>query len=86
MKSIAQNIEDTIIELLLSRDKGKTICPSEVVRKLYPADWRDKMETVRSIGGRLAQENIIVITQKNQIVDVNVKGPIRFKLKECTHE
>ncbi len=75
-------LEDTIIKLLLARDTGKTICPSEVVRQLYPQNWRDKMNAVRRVANKLVQENIIVITQKNQQVDVNAKGPIRLKLKD----
>ncbi|MBC7429612.1 MAG: DUF3253 domain-containing protein [Bacteriovorax sp.] len=74
-------IEDTIIELLLVRGTDKTICPSEVVRQLYPENWRDKMDAVRRVAGNLVQENILIITHKNQQVDVNVKGPIRLKLK-----
>lgn len=73
-------IEDTIIKVLLARDLEKTICPSEVARKLYPENWRDKMELIRKVAGKLVQENIIVVTQKNQKVDIRAKGPIRLKL------
>ncbi|MBY0415343.1 MAG: DUF3253 domain-containing protein [Bdellovibrionales bacterium] len=78
---IEKEIEDTIIKLLLTRDTDKTICPSEVVRKLYPANWREKMYKVRKVAGNLVQENIIEITQKNKIVDIDVNGPIRLRLK-----
>lgn len=84
MKSYNEDleIEDTVIKLLLVRGPGKTICPSEVVRLLYPENWRDKMVTVRRVARVLVQENIIVITQQNQEVDVNAKGPIRLQLKD----
>ena len=75
-------IEDTIIKILLTRDPGKSICPSEVVRQLYPLKWRDKMEAVRKIAAVLAHENIIIISQKDKQVDVSAKGPIRLKLKQ----
>lgn len=73
-------IENTIILLLLNRDIDKTICPSEVARKIFPHNWRDKMNAVRIVAGTLAKEKIIVVTQKNKIVDISAKGPIRLKL------
>ena len=80
MNNECREIEDTIIKLLLTRDLEKTICPSEVARNLYPETWRDKMELVRKVAGKLVQEHIIVITQKNKKVDISGKGPIRLKL------
>lgn len=74
-------LEETIVQLLFERERGKTICPSEVVRLLYPENWQDKMEDVRRAARRLVHKNVIMITQKNQAVDVNAKGPIRLKLK-----
>lgn len=78
----AHEMEEAIIKLLLTRGPEKTICPSEVVRSLYPSKWRDKMKSVRKIAGLMAEEDLIVITQKNHIVDINAKGPIRLKLKK----
>lgn len=73
-------LEETIMKLLRERGKDKSICPSEVVRHLYPDDWNDKMEDVRRVARNLVQKNLIVITQKNKVVDSNAKGPIRLKL------
>lgn len=73
-------IESCIVKLLLIRGADKTICPSEVARQLFPDNWRDKMDDVRTIAGMLAQDEVILITQKNQVVDIGVKGPIRLKL------
>lgn len=75
-------IQDQIITLLLVRGTDKTICPSEVARELYPEVWREKMGRVREVAGELAKENVIIITQKNIIVNIKTKGPIRFKLKK----
>ena len=77
----SQALEEVIIKLLLTRDPGKSICPSEVVRILFPLDWRTKMSHVRLVAGKLMEENVLVITQKNQTVEISAKGPIRLKLK-----
>lgn len=74
-------LENEIIALLIERGAQKSICPSEVVRKLFPENWHDKMEEVRRAARRLVHRKLIIITKKNLIVDVNVKGPIRLKLK-----
>lgn len=75
-------IEDEILEMLLRRDEGKTICPSEVARKLYPENWREEMEHVRQIARKLVKEDKIAITQAGQVVDPdNFKGAIRLRLK-----
>lgn len=82
MKLTDKNISDEILEMLLRRDAGKTICPSEVARKLYPDNWRDEMEHVRSIARDLVKSGKIVITQAGQEVDPDdFKGAIRLRLK-----
>jgi ATP-dependent protease HslVU (ClpYQ) peptidase subunit len=76
-----KNISDTILEMLLIRGPGKTICPSEVARKLFPEDWRDQMETVRIEARKLVKDGKLVITQKGEVVDPETcKGAIRLKL------
>jgi len=74
-------LESTILELLIERGEGKTICPSEVVRRLYPESWRDKMEDVRAVARDLVAKNQIEITQKGEVVESDAKGAIRLRLK-----
>jgi len=74
-------LEKEIVNQLQERGPQKTICPSEVVRKLFPENWHDKMEEVRRAARRLVHKKIIIITQQNREVDINAKGPIRLKLK-----
>ncbi len=74
-------LENEILSLLIERGPQKTICPSEVVRKLFPDNWHDKMEEVRRAARRLVHKKSIIITQKNREADINAKGPIRLKLK-----
>jgi hypothetical protein len=82
MNPTDKKISDEIIEMLLRRDVGKTICPSEVARKLYPDDWRDEMEHVRSVAKELVKSGKIAITQAGQEVDPDhFKGAIRLRLK-----
>jgi hypothetical protein len=82
MKVSDKNIEDEILEMLMRRGEGKTICPSEVARKLYPESWREEMEHVRQIARKLVKEEKIVITQAGQVIDLDsFKGAIRLRLK-----
>ena len=72
---------NTILEMLLERGEGKSICPSEVVRRLYPLNWREKMDDVRTAARELVAENKIEITQKGEVVNPSSKGAIRLRLK-----
>ena len=67
--------------MLLARGPAKTICPSEVARKLFPEDWRSQMEAVRVEAKKLVEEGKLLITQKGEVVDPETfKGAIRLKL------
>ena len=68
------------MEMLIERGVGKSICPSEVVRRLYPENWREKMNLVRSVAKDLVEKNLIEITQKGEVVQADIKGPIRLRL------
>lgn len=82
MKNQNQIIESKIMEILTERGFGKSICPSEIVRRLYPEDWRDKMDLVRAVARELVEKKLIEITQKGKAVNVDAKGPIRLRLRE----
>ena len=74
-------LKQLILTLLRQRGPGKTICPSEVVRDLYPDDWRDHMEAVRTAARELVQQGQLEITQKGEVIDPDqAKGPIRLRL------
>lgn len=77
-----KKIADEIIYLLLLRGEGKSICPSEVARSLFPNSWRQKMESVRKVAVKLAKDDMILITQSGKKVDPDhFKGAIRLRLK-----
>ena len=80
----SSSIKKTIVDLLKQRDTGKTICPSEVARLLYPEDWREHMEEVRAVGQELVEEDVIEITQKGFPVTPPYTGPIRLRLKKSS--
>jgi hypothetical protein len=73
-------LESAIIDLLSHRGQGKTICPSEAARLLYPDGWEALMPRTRAAAQRLAAEGAIVITQRGKVVDPSqTKGPIRLR-------
>jgi hypothetical protein len=83
-RRIDADLEATIIELLESRARGATICPSEAARQVaanHDLDsWNELMEPARSAARRLVASGAVVITQKGQIVDPShAKGPIRIR-------
>ncbi len=81
MKHTDKKISDEILEMLMRRDAGKTICPSEVARALFPDNWRDEMGHVRSVTKELVKSGKIVITQGGEVLDPeNFEGPIRLRL------
>nr|BDT27405.1 DUF3253 domain-containing protein [Bacteriovorax sp. HI3] len=76
-------IRKKIIELTNTRFP-KTICPSEVLSGEDKKN-KEKMELVREVAKKLADESLIVIMQKEKVIDyTNIKGPIRLKKKEST--
>jgi hypothetical protein len=71
--------EHAILEMLSERDPSKTICPSEVARRVEPERWRRHMNDVRDAARRLAARNEVRITQRGIMVDPEAgrRGAIR---------
>ena len=79
---IKADIRNTILSTLATRGPGKTCCPSEIPRKLFPGQWREYMEVTRSVAWELVREDKLEVCQRGNIVmDETVKGPIRLRLK-----
>ena len=75
-------LETTILTLLRTRGRDKTICPSEAARAIKETGWEDLMEPARRAARRLVAAGSIDILQKNKIVDGSTaKGPIRLRLR-----
>lgn len=70
----------TILTMAAERAPDKTVCPSEIARALFPANWRKHMQEVRDAAIELQKDGKVTITQNGQPVDVDhIKGPIRIK-------
>ena len=78
-----EDIAACILALCRARGAGKTICPSEVARRLA-ADgegWRALMPDVRAAATVLARDGRVVVLQKGVAVDPGAaRGPIRLGL------
>jgi len=75
------DITQTILTMAAERGADKSVCPSEIARALFPADWRKHMDEVRDSAIALQQAGKVTITQKGSTVSVqHVKGPIRIKI------
>ncbi len=70
----------TAILDLCNRRKGKSFCPSEVVRQMFPEDWELFMSNIRAVMMEMYQEGLIQVTQKGIPIDPsqNPKGPVRI--------
>jgi hypothetical protein len=76
-------IETEILARVQARGAGKSICPSEVARALWPQDWRAHMDAVRSVAYALHAQNQITITQAGQAVSrrgERARGAIRLTI------
>jgi hypothetical protein len=74
------DLERAILDLLDER-APKTICPSDVARKVgTPDGWRDLMQPVRDAAQRLVERGEVEVTQRGEVVDLpTVKGPVRIR-------
>lgn len=78
-----QHIQDRILQLVADRGPGRSVCPSEVARRIRPDDWRPLMPDVRRVAGQLADEGKIRVTQRGSAVDPETaRGPIRLTLPD----
>ncbi len=76
--------EAVIRRLLAERGPAKSICPSEVARRIDPAAWRNRMNDVREVAFALAACGQIEITQGGRRIEGlrNARGPIRLRLPQ----
>ncbi len=74
-------LTSTLLALLAERSDGKSICPSEVPRRLLgeAGPWRGHLKRVRAIAQTLAKDGLVVILRHGTpIGDGPVKGVIRL--------
>jgi hypothetical protein len=65
---------------MLRMRNGKSFCPSEVVRWIYPCSWKYFMSDVQAEMMKLYREDKIAVTQKGELIskDEIPSGPIRI--------
>ncbi|MEO8851891.1 MAG: DUF2256 and DUF3253 domain-containing protein [Allobranchiibius sp.] len=85
VSAVDVRLEEKILELLRSRARSATICPSEAARAVgasaeNPDAWRELMEPARRAARRLVQSGDVEIIQGGAAVDPSTaKGPIRIR-------
>jgi hypothetical protein len=78
MTPSAEAVRVAILDAVLRRPPGRTICPSEAARALAP-DWRALMPAVRAEAARMQAEGLIAATQRGAPVRADAaRGPIRL--------
>jgi hypothetical protein len=82
---LAERIRDCVLELLIARGPGRSICPSEAARMLAMrtgAHWQDLMRPVRTVAAAMAEAGSIEVLQHEAVVDIgDVRGPVRLRLR-----
>jgi hypothetical protein len=87
---LAERIRDCLMELLVERGPGRSICPSEAAHMVgvrISCRWQELMRPVRAVAAALAETGVLEATQHEIIVDIrNVRGPIRLRLRSLQGE
>jgi hypothetical protein len=87
---LAERIRVCVLELLVARGPGRSICPSEAARMLAMrtgSHWQDLMRPVRTVAAAMAEAGAIEVLQHEAVVDIgDVRGPVRLKLRSLHGE
>jgi hypothetical protein len=81
MKKSEQEIRNRVLTFTKKRGPQKSVCPTEVTRDLFSDVWRDHLDEVKGVAGKMQNEKMIRVTQEMKDVSIdNAKGPIRLSL------
>ena len=72
-------LREEILRIAERRGSEKTLCPSEAARSIGGDAWRDFMPAARRISFELAAGGRVDVTQKGDVVQPDVRGPIRIR-------
>ena len=75
-------LEQELMIMVRQRAHDKSLCPSELARKLKPREheWRELMEPIRMAARRLCHQGMLEILQSGQVTDPDrARGPIRLR-------
>lgn len=77
-----ETIQAKIMQVLQEAGTGKSICPTQIAKSLYPDDpkWNRHVREVRREAINMAKEQKITILRKGKPTDPNedIKGVIRL--------
>ncbi|MFI4969970.1 MAG: DUF3253 domain-containing protein [Lysobacterales bacterium] len=83
--TLAERIRECVLELLVQRGPGRSICPSEAAHLLamrMECGWQELMRPVRTVATALAEGGVIEALQHEAVVDIrDVRGPVRLRLR-----
>ena len=83
--AFAERIRECMLELLVERGPGRTICVTEAAQTLalrIGYHWHDLMRPVRTIAASLSDAGVIEALQHERVVDIRVaRGPVRLRLR-----
>lgn len=75
----AQTLRRAILARAASAAPGASFCPSEVASALSD-DWRPLMPAIREAAAKLADQGLLIATQRGTPVDPRTaRGPIRLR-------
>ena len=79
-------LEAAILDLLAELGAGKTICPSDVAKRVGGVaarrDWEGLMQPTREAARKLVKAGKIVVMQNGRVVDAErAKGALRLGLR-----
>jgi hypothetical protein len=82
---LAERIRECVVELLVERGPGRSICPSEAAHLLggrIGLRWQDLMRPVRTVVTALVDNGLLEATQHENVIDIReVRGPIRLRMR-----
>ena len=80
-EELEERLRVEILRLAEQRGPAKTLCPSEAAGAVDPARRQALTQVARAVACTLADEGVVVITQKGVVVDGRTaSGPVRVGL------
>ncbi|WP_413452932.1 DUF3253 domain-containing protein [Georgenia phoenicis] len=80
-RELQDRLRGQLLRIAEERGSGKTLCPSDAAGAVDPEHRRELTPVARAVAGMLADEGLVLITQKGVPVDARTAvGPIRVRL------
>ena len=83
--ALARHIRECLLELLIERGPGRTICVSEAAQSLslrIGYHWHELIRPVRPVAAPMVEPGTIEALQHEAVVDIRAaRGPIRLRLR-----